>query len=104
MIAFSFVPTILLLSLMVGSLSAQTHPGALPRFEDYPARDIFNGISATPKLATPLEQTYADQIRDGVENGYGVFRDGKEQKGPNFSGRLVVIQWACGAPCLRMAI
>jgi hypothetical protein len=33
-----------------------------------------------------------------------VLRDGKEQKGPNFAGSLIVIQWGCGAPCLRMAI
>ena len=55
-------------------------------------------------MATPLEQTYADQIRDGVEKGYGVFRDGKEQKGANFAGSLVVIQWGCRAPCMRMAL
>jgi hypothetical protein len=83
---------------------AQTHSGTLPRFEDYPANEIFTGTSAAPKLVTPLEQSCAEQIRDGVKKGYGVFRDGKEQKGPNFAGNLIVIQWGCGAPCLRMAI
>jgi hypothetical protein len=39
-----------------------------------------------------------------VNEGYGVFRDGKEQKGPNFAGSLIVVQWGCGAPCMRMAI
>jgi hypothetical protein len=39
-----------------------------------------------------------------VTKGHGVVRDGKEQKGPNFAGNLIVIQWSCGAPCLRMAI
>lgn len=31
-------------------------------------------------------------------------RDGQEQIGPNFAGHLVMIQWGCGAPCMRMAI
>jgi hypothetical protein len=83
---------------------AQTHSGAQPRFEDYQTVEMFTGTPAALKLATPLEQKYADQIRDGVEKGYGVFRDGKERKGPNFAGNLVVIQWGCGAPCMRMAV
>jgi hypothetical protein len=49
-------------------------------------------------------QSYADQIRDGVERGYGVFRGGKEEKGANFAGHLIVIQWGCGSPCMRMAV
>jgi hypothetical protein len=82
----------------------QTRPGAPPRFEDYPANNIFTGTIAAPKLTTAVEQKYAEQIENGVEKGYGVFRDGKEQKGPNFASNLIVIQWPCGAPCLRVAI
>ena len=65
----------------------------MPRFEDYPAGETFTGAPVKPKLATPLEQSYSEQIRDGVEKGHGVFRDSKEQKGPNFAGNLIVIQW-----------
>jgi hypothetical protein len=90
--------------LLAGRIWAQTHSNALPRFEDYPATETFAGRPVTPKLATPLDQRYSNQIRDGVENGYGVFRDGKEQKGPNFAGTWIAIQWGCGTPCLRMAI
>jgi len=90
--------------LVAGSVWAQTHSGTVPRFEDCPASEVFTGTPAAPKLVTPPEQNYGNQIRDGVEKGYGVFRDGKEQKGPNFAGNLIVIQWGCGAPCLRMAI
>jgi hypothetical protein len=90
--------------LVAGCVWAQTHSGTVPRFEDYPASEVFTGAPAAPKLVTSPEQNYADQIRDGVEKGYGVFRDSKEQKGPNFAGNLIVIQWGCGAPCLRMAI
>ncbi|MGB7759413.1 MAG: hypothetical protein WBL61_06260 [Bryobacteraceae bacterium] len=90
--------------LLASSGWPQSRSGALPRFEDNPASEIYAGTLATPKLATPLEQTYADQIRDGVEIGSGIDRDGKVQKGPNFGGDLIVIQWSCGAPCLRMAV
>ena len=61
--------------LLAGCIWAQTHSNALPRFEDYPATETFTGIPVTPKLATALDQRYSNQIRDGVENGYGVFRD-----------------------------
>jgi len=92
------------LFLVAGCVWAQTRSGAPPRFEDYPASEIFSGTPTAPKLAPPAEQSYAEQIRDGVEKGYGVFRDSKEQRGPNFAGNQIVIQWGCGAPCLRMAI
>jgi hypothetical protein len=76
----------------------------MPRFEDYPSGRTFTAKPAAPRIATALEQSYVDQIRNGVEKGYGVFRDGKEQVGANFAGNLIVIQWACGAPCVRMVI
>jgi hypothetical protein len=85
-----------LLLLLVGCAWPQTHSSALPRFEDYPAREIYAGTLAAPKLATPLEQTYADRITVGV--------DAEGKKGPNFAGDLIVIQWSCGAPCVRMAV
>lgn len=94
---------ILFLLLFICSAWTQDRSRA-PRFEDYPVTGIFRGEPARPSLVTLQDQRYADQIRDGVVNGYGVFRDGKEQKGPNFAGDLVVIQWGCGAPCLRMAV
>jgi hypothetical protein len=93
-----------LLLYLVGGAWAQVHSGGVPQFEDYPVAEIFTGTHAVPKLGTPLEQRYADQIRHGVQNGYGVFRDGKEQKGANFAGNLIVIQWGCGLPCMRMAM
>jgi hypothetical protein len=88
---------------LAGCAWPQSQSGALPRFEDYPVTDFFTREPVAPKLVTAQDQSYADQIRDGVDRGYGVFRDGKEQKGPNFAGNLIVIQWGCGAPCLRMA-
>ena len=89
---------------LAGAGWALGRTGAVPRFEDYPVSEVFVGTPAVPKFVTPLEQSYADQIRDGVEQGYGVFRDGKEDKGANFAGHLIVIQWGCGSPCMRMAV
>ena len=83
---------------------AQSSSARLPRFADYPAADIFAATPAAPRIVTPAEKAYAREIRTGVTEGLGVFRNGKEQKGPNFAGRLIVIQWGCGSPCLRMAI
>jgi len=93
----------LLVALAV-STCAELRSAGLPRFEDYSVGHAFTGSLTSPRLPTPLEQRYAAQIRDGVEKGYGVFRDGKEQKGPNFAGRMIVVQWSCGSPCLRMAM
>jgi hypothetical protein len=99
---------LLLLLLCTTALSQSSAP---PQFEDYPATDSFSGTPAMPKLKTEVDQIVGDVhrslgevIRDGVQKGWGVFRDGKDQPGPNFAGHLIVIQWGCGAPCLRMAI
>lgn len=97
-------PSPSLFLLLGGFFWAQSHSGAPPQFENYRASEIFTGTPVAPKLVTRREQLYADQIRDGVEKGYGALRDGQEQIGPNFAGHLVVIQWGCGAPCMRMAI
>jgi hypothetical protein len=82
----------------------QAQPDRPPRLEDYPINETFTGSPAAPKLRGTLEQSFASEITDGVVKGYGVFRDHKEQVGPNFAGNMIVIQWGCGAPCTRMVI
>jgi hypothetical protein len=89
---------------LTGYAAGQTQPGALPRFEDYPVKEASIGVIALPKLVTPMERNYSQQITDGVQNGYGVVREGKEQKGANFAGSLIVIELGCGSPCKRMFI
>jgi hypothetical protein len=32
----------------------------------------------------------------------GIFREGREQQGPNFAGRYIVARWDCGADCKAM--
>jgi hypothetical protein len=73
----------------------------LPRFEDYPAGQIYKGPPAELKLDKPWTRMYATVIRDGVEYAYS---SDNPQKGANFAGHLIVVKWGCGAPCLRMAI
>ena len=75
-----------------------------PRFEDYPAAEIFHGTPAPPLLVTKQERMFRTRIRDGVTKGEGVWRDEKEQPGPNFAGHYIVVTWACGSPCGMMAI
>jgi hypothetical protein len=75
-----------------------------PRFEAFPVVRAFEGEAAAPKIETGMARKYSDRIVDGVDRGFGVFSGGIERKGPNFAGSLIVIQWSCGAPCLRMAI
>ena len=76
----------------------------LPKFEDYPVKEIFTGTPAAPILATPQQRLYRTRIREGVSKGAGVWRDNEEQPGPNFAGHYIVIEWFCGSPCAMDAI
>jgi len=76
----------------------------LPKFEDYPVKEIFTGTPAAPILATPQQRLYRTRIREGVSKGAGVWRDGQEQPGPNFAGHYFVIEWGCGSSCAMRAI
>lgn len=84
----------LLVSLTTASVLAQKN--GTPRFEDYPVFDVFSGTPAAPILSTPEEKRYRTMIREGVSKGWGVFRDGKEQAGPNFAGHFIAIVWGVG--------
>jgi hypothetical protein len=102
--------SILVAALLTVTTWAQTPGSRPPRFEDYPVKDIFAGTPAAPKIVTPIQRKYRTRIREGVEKGWGVFQggfqNGKEQDhpGPNFAGRMIVVQWGCGSPCLMMAM
>jgi hypothetical protein len=90
--------------LVVLGAQAQTRQPKTPTFAEYAVPEIFSGSPAAPKVSSPWVRLFADEIVNGVRQGYGVFREGKEQAGPNFAGHLIIIQWGCGAPCLRMAV
>jgi hypothetical protein len=76
----------------------------LPRFEDYPAKEVFTGTPAAPILVTPQQRRYRTRIREGVAKRAGVWRDGQEQPGINFAGHYIIIEWGCGSPCVMNAI
>jgi hypothetical protein len=86
----------------------QSSTRAVPRFEEYPAKNVFKGKPVPPVLATPEERQYRTRIREGVSTGRGVWtgswKDAKEKPGPNFAGHYIVIRWGCGSDCLMMAI
>lgn len=88
------------------NISGQPKPKRPPRFEDYPATKVFAGQPVPPKIITASQRRYRTRIREGVERGWGVYRDGVEQNrpGPNFAGDMIFIQWGCGAPCLMAAL
>lgn len=87
---------------------AQGSGGRIPRFEDYPAKDVFKGIAANPQLIKPEERRFRTVIRQGVSKGWGVTDGitGKEMPGPgaNFAGHYIIVTWGCGSPCLMAAI
>jgi hypothetical protein len=96
------------LALSVAAINALAQPAHLPRFEDYPVKDIFTGSPAQPILTTPKQREYRTRIRQGVTKGWGV-KDGATgtelgKPGPNFAGHYALITWGCGAPCLMAAI
>ena len=69
-------------------------------------RQVYNGVPAPPKIVTASQRRYRTRIREGVEKGWGVLQDGSEQHrpGPNFAGKMIVVQWGCGSPCLMLAM
>src|SRR5262249_43919004 len=48
----------------------------VPKFEDYPVREIFTGKAAAPKLVRPEERQFRTAISRGVAKGEGVFETG----------------------------
>lgn len=94
------VRCLILLIAAAVSLRAQ----ARPRFEDYPVKEVFRGKPAAPIFASPEDRMYRTRIRQGVEKGWGVIREGKERPGVNFAGRFIVIEWGCGVPCVMMVM
>jgi hypothetical protein len=83
-------------------------PGGFPRFEDFPATEVFRREAAQPVLTTSEERLYRTVIRRGVSRGWGA-EDGTTGKelavpGPNFAGHYAIVRWGCGSPCLMAAI
>lgn len=88
-----YVTNIFVWILTFGVCVALIASGAnLPRFEDYPAAEIFKGSPAAPKLRRPGDRLFRTKIREGAA------------KGPNFAGHFTIADWGCGAGCVSIAI
>jgi hypothetical protein len=72
--------------------SPQGNNSRIPRFEDYPSGEIFNGKPAPPNLARPGDRLFRTKIREGIA------------KGPNFAGHYSIADWGCGTSCVSIAV
>jgi len=58
-----------------------------PRFEDYPAADMFKGKQVAPKLVTEELRMFRTRIMEGAKEA------------PNFAGHYTVFTVGCGSNC-----
>ncbi len=65
-----------------------------PQFEDYAVKETFVGKLAPIILPKEIKPHDAEEIMEAY--GY--------QKGPNFAGRFIIVDWACGSPCKTMTV
>jgi hypothetical protein len=65
----------------------------MPRFEAYPARNVFRGTPASVDLSSA----------EGAREFRTMLRQGAAA-GPNFAGHYTVVVWGCGSPCQSFAI
>jgi hypothetical protein len=89
------LPYLLVLGVVLSLLpSGLAQSKGLPRFEDYPVTGVFNGKPGAPKIGNEIKDKDAEEIKEAYSY----------EKHPNFAGRFVVIDWACGSPCKTMAM
>jgi hypothetical protein len=77
---------------MSGSARPSVLPEALPKFEDFPVKEIFKGKPADPKLSTPEARRFRTQLRVQARGG------------PDFAGHFTLARWGCGAGCVFVAV
>ena len=63
-----------------------------PRFEDYPAREVYKGPIARVRLDSRTARMFRTRLREGATTG------------PNFAGRYTVVIWGCGTGCAQMGV
>lgn len=75
------------------TLSASAQVGtARPSFADYPAKEIFRGKPAPPKLVSNGDRAFRTRIRYGAKLPV------------EFAGRFTLPRWGCGAGCNAFVI
>jgi len=63
-----------------------------PKFEDYPAAEVWNGTSAPVKLTTRSERMFRTKLTDAAKEP------------PNFAAHYRIATWGCGSECISGAI
>lgn len=63
-----------------------------PRFEDYPAREVYKGPAAPVRLDSRRARRFRTTLRE------------ESRGGPNFAGHYTVVVWGCGTGCAQMAV
>ena len=65
---------------------------AAPRFEDYPAGEVYKGPPAPVRLDSRRARMFRTRLRED------------SRAGPNFAGRYTVVVWGCGTACAQMGV
>jgi hypothetical protein len=63
-----------------------------PRFEDYPAGEIYRGRPAPVRLDSRRARMFRTRLREDSRTG------------PNFAGHYTVVVWGCGTGCAQSAV
>ena len=64
----------------------------VPRFEDYPVREMYKGPVADVRLDSRRARMFRTRLREDSRSG------------PNFAGRYTVVIWGCGTGCAQMGV
>jgi hypothetical protein len=64
----------------------------MPRFEDYPVREVYKGRPARVRLDSLKARMFRTMLREGARTG------------PNFAGHYTFVLWGCGTGCAQTAV
>ncbi len=67
-------------------------PQDLPKFEDFPVADIYQGSPMPVDLSTPNALNFKTRLTE------------EAAKGPNFAGHYTVVTWGCGTSCVVVSL
>ncbi|HVF66749.1 MAG TPA: hypothetical protein VM914_03745 [Pyrinomonadaceae bacterium] len=78
--------------LVTSAFARQSARDASPRFEDYPAKEVYKGPVADVRLDGRRARMFRTRLREDSRGG------------PNFAGRYTVVIWGCGTGCAQMGV
>ena len=71
---------------------AQSKPPRVPRFEDYPVKEVYRGRPAAVRLDSRRARLFRTRLRED------------SRRGPNFAGRYAFVFWGCGTGCAQSGL